>query len=269
MMKAPLTFLKLGGSLITDKHRELTPQLGTIQRIAAEIHDAINAQPNLPLLIGHGSGSFGHAVAVKYQTQNGEKDQSYWRGFAAVWAAARELNQIIIESHSAAGLPVIAFPPSAAVISRNKELISWETSPLEMALAHQLIPVVQGDVVFDTEIGGTIFSTEQVFQHLCKVIQPGRILIAGLEQGVYFDHDKSDQVIPRITPGNFKQLLPAISGAKAADVTGGMLSKVRLMLDLVSQYPALEVQIFSGMAAGNIEKALSGSKLGTLITHQD
>jgi isopentenyl phosphate kinase (EC 2.7.4.-) len=60
-------FLKLGGSLITDKTRENAPRLDVIRRLAREISGALATAPP-KLVLGHGSGSFGHAAARKYGT---------------------------------------------------------------------------------------------------------------------------------------------------------------------------------------------------------
>ena len=49
------------------------------------------------------------------------------------------------------------------------------------------------------------------------------------------------------------------------DVTGGMLSKVRTMLDLLVEVPGLEILIFSGLVPGNVSQVLSGSEIGTRI----
>ena len=265
-MPQNLTFLKLGGSLITDKTRPLTAHTDVIARIAAEIARARHANPQMQLVIGHGSGSFGHATASPHQTQSGGSGQSYWQGFAEVWAAARTLNQIVLESLIDTGLPVIAFPPSAGVIATDKTLSHWDLQPLKHALSHHLIPVVQGDVIFDTHAGGTIFSTEIIFQYLARELHPQRILLAGSDPGVYQDYGQAETLIPRITPQNIAVVLPALSGAKALDVTGGMEAKVLLMLSLAREIPALQAQIFSGSQPNNIEKALSGETLGTLIT---
>jgi len=266
-MKQPrLTFLKLGGSLITDKGTTCTANLEVIQKICFEIASAIRENPDLSLVIGHGSGSFGHAIAHQYQTQMGGTDSSYWQGFSEVWSAARELNQIMIRNLVSAGLPVIAFPPSAGVIAENKIFKTWDTQPIRVALSHNLIPVVQGDVVFDTQIGGTIFSTEKVFQHLTDKLSPDRILLAGSDPGVYHSLGQSAKIAPLITPENIIDVLPGLSGAKDIDVTGGMLAKVELMLSLVKNHPDLKVQIFSGLTPGNIQKALAGAKLGTEIS---
>ena len=48
-------------------------------------------------------------------------------------------------------------------------------------------------------------------------------------------------------------------------MTGGMRSKVEEMLVLVRQIAGVSVQIFSGEEAGNVERALEGEQLGTLI----
>jgi len=265
MESRTLIFLKLGGSLITDKNQPLTACPGIIQRIAKEIREALEENPELQLLIGHGSGSFGHATAKKYQTQDGGKDQKYWQGFSEVWRAARELDQLVVEIFHKAGLPVIAFPPSAGVIARNKEFVSWDIRPIEFALAHGMIPLVQGDVIFDTEIGGTIFSTEKIFEYLCDNLQPDKILLAGLDKGVYSDPANQNDILPDITPENFMDVKSVLSGAEAVDVTGGMLAKVNLMLTLVRNQPSLQAQIFSGLEPGNIKRAINGEKLGTLV----
>ncbi|MEA3326621.1 MAG: isopentenyl phosphate kinase [Chloroflexota bacterium] len=266
MNQSNLIFLKLGGSLITDKTHPLTPCIETIQRLSTEIVQAFRDNQTMQLLIGHGSGSFGHAVAERYKTQTGGENTAYWFGFIEVWRAARELNQIIYQHLSEAGLPIMAFPPSACVIAAGKQIQGWDITPIETALSHGIIPLVQGDVAFDTELGGTILSTETLFRHLARHLRPGRILLAGLEQGVYRDPEKPDDIFSHITPATIEDTLPALTGTNTADVTGGMSSKVQQMVSLVEEIPTLQVQIFSGQAECNLQKALTGHRFGTLIS---
>jgi isopentenyl phosphate kinase len=265
MNYSELIFIKLGGSLITDKTRPLTPRLDVIQQSINEISQIWRRDPQLNLLIGHGAGSFGHSVADRYQTQAGVHDATSWKGFIEVWAATRKLNQIIIDHLTAHDLPVIAFPPSAGVIAEEHVLKSWDTAPLLKALSHHLIPVVQGDVVFDQTIGGTILSTEEVFLHLADILRPRRILLAGSDPGVYRRPGETDEIINQISSQNIDQVLPALSGAETTDVTGGMAAKVKSMYDLVQKHSSSEVLIFSGMQPGNIQRAIQGEYLGTLI----
>jgi len=266
MNQSNLIFLKLGGSLITDKTRPLTPRIETIQRLSTEIVQAFRDNQTMQLLIGHGSGSFGHAVAERYKTQTGGENAGYWFGFIEVWRAARELNQIVAQHLSEAGLPIMAFPPSAGVIATGKQIQNWNIAALETALSHGIIPLVQGDVVFDTELGGTILSTETLFRHLAGHLHPGRILLAGLEKGVYRDPEKPQDIFSHITPTTFDETLPSLLSTNTADVTGGMSSKVKQMVALVEIFPTMQVQIFSGQEECNLQKALTGHPLGTLIS---
>jgi isopentenyl phosphate kinase len=260
-----LTFIKFGGSLITDKAAPMTAREGVIDRLAVEVADFRNSHPERRLLIGHGSGSFGHAVASRYGTQNGVRTAEEWLGFAEVWSAARKLNQIVMETLAEAGLPAIAFPPSAGILAAEKEFASWDLRPLQQALTHGLIPVVQGDVIFDTVLGGTIFSTEKVFQYLAQALRPAQILLAGADGGVYQDPAAPDEVIPAITPDTYPTVLPGLSGSQSPDVTGGMLAKVDLMLELVKADPNLTVRIFSGAQPGTLTQALTGESTGTTL----
>ena len=107
-------FLKLGGSLITDKTQVEQARKPVIRRLAREIKAAREARPDLQLVLGHGSGSFGHVAAKKHGTRAGVTDRSGWLGYAAVAAAAARLNQIVTDVLVAEGVPVVSLPPSAS-----------------------------------------------------------------------------------------------------------------------------------------------------------
>lgn len=264
-MDEPLVFLKLGGSLITEKDSPRTPRPDVILRLAQEIAAALKAAPRLHILLGHGSGSFGHTPARQYQTRSGVQGAEGWQGFAAVWREARALNQIVLEALAEAGVPAIAFPPSATMLARDGKATWVEVRPLIAALMHGLVPVVQGDVAFDTRRGGTILSTEDVFIALAPRLGPGRILLAGIEEGVWADFPQCTRLIKNLTPSSLPRETPFLSGSRGIDVTGGMRDKVLSMLQLVSTYPALTVSIFSAVQPGVLQAALLGQSPGTTL----
>jgi isopentenyl phosphate kinase len=275
-----LVFLKLGGSLITDKTQPYTPKLDVIEDVALQILTALKASPDLRLVIGHGSGSFGHVAASEYHTREGffprpsplihrERDKTednYWKGFAEVWYQASALNQFVMKSLHKMKIPAIALPPSANVIASDGKVSIWETTSVSMALAAGLVPVIYGDVTFDEIRGGTILSTEDLFEHLARALHPQRILLAGLEAAVWEDFPDRTRKVETITPQTFTEVSEGIGKAAGADVTGGMESKVMQMLQLIQQNPDLKIQIFSGAKPGNIVRALNGENLGTWIT---
>ena len=195
-----LVFIKLGGSLITDKHKPRTPHREIIKMLASTIKAALERNPGMQLLIGHGSGSFGHTSAARHGTRDGVRSSAEWQGFLEVWRDARELNRIVIEIFSEAGLPVMAFSPSATTLAADGHVAAYSLDGIKNALANGLIPVVHGDVVFDTARGGTILSTEELFVHLAGHLSPRRILLAGLEPGVWADFPICSALVSLITP---------------------------------------------------------------------
>ncbi len=261
-----LLFLKLGGSLITDKDSPSTPRLAIIERLADEIAAARAAQPGLSLLLGHGSGSFGHTAARRHGTRQGVHSPQEWLGFAEVWREARALNQIVIDACARAGLPVIAFPPSAAVLAQDGQPLRWDIAPLRAALHAGLIPVVNGDVIFDKARGGTILSTEEAFLYLAHRLRPRRILLAGLEPGVWADFPTCRHLIPTLTPETLSGHDVHLGGSASVDVTGGMREKVLAMLALSAAIPGLTVQIFTGLEPGLLTRVLLGEAAGTTLT---
>jgi len=260
-----LTFLKLGGSLITDKSSAETSRPDLIKRAAGEIAAGLAKRKDLPLIVGHGSGSFGHTVAKRYGTQDGVAGRTAWVGFARVATVAARLNQIVLDSFDEAGIPVFRVQPSASAICVDGELVEIATRPLEIALRERLVPLVHGDVSIDLKRGGTIVSTEALFAYLALILKPGRILLAGDYEGVL---DNNGNPIPTITPRSYQAVDQMLGASAWTDVTGGMTSKVKTMLDLCQQVPGLTVRIFSGQASGQITEALINehSKFGTLLT---
>ncbi len=259
-------FLKLGGSLITDKDNPHTARMETLHRLAEEIREAQIALPNVRLIIGHGSGSFGHIPAKRHGTRQGVRTQAEWEGFVEVWKQARDLNQIVLDAFDQAGIPAIAFPPSAIIQSAGGKPAIVQAEPIKSALLAGLTPVVAGDVIFDTISGGTIFSTEDVFMALAGEIVPDRILLCGKDEGVCQDYPDCQQILPKIAPATYHQVHGTVNGSSSVDVTGGMREKVEIMLNLVEKYPASQAVIFSGLLPGNLFEVLMGNIHGTVIS---
>lgn len=261
-----LILLKLGGSLITDKTVPFTPRAEKIAEIASEIAEARRTLPNLSLLLGHGSGSFGHTAGRKYGTRQGVRTAEEWSGFAEVWYQASELNRHVMSALTSAGIAVVAFAPVASVLARDGKVARWDLEPLRRALEAGILPVIYGDVVFDEVRGGTILSTEDLFGHLARALSPNRILLAGLEQGVWADFPVRKEIVSKITPETYAGIKQRVGAGLGEDVTGGMESKVGLMLELAQSTPGLTAQIFSGEKQGNLSKVLEGETVGTLIS---
>ena len=257
-------FLKLGGSLITDKTRAYTARCETIARLAKEVGQALDVATGLSLLIGHGSGSFGHWAARSHGTRQGVYTSTQWRGYTKVAAAAARLNRIVTDAFQAAGVPVLSVQPSASARCRDQVLEHLDTHPIHVALARKLVPLVYGDVALDEVRGGGILSTEDIFFYLVKELHPTRILLLGQMEGVL---DSDGDVISCITPADLPTLRKSLGGAAGVDVTGGMAGKVIRMVKLVQRHPETRVHILSGVTPGLLTRLLLDTEMeaGTCI----
>jgi isopentenyl phosphate kinase len=265
-----LVFLKLGGSLITDKLRLETPRLEVIERMAVEIRNALLRRPDLRLVLGHGSGSFGHFAADRYKVHRGYLEE--WRGYAETGAAAQRLNRLVTDIMLKNGVPVVSLQPSASASCRAGELVSMAVDPIAILPDRGLVPLVYGDVALDTIQGTAIISTEQIFAYLARSLCPTRIIEAGEVAGVFSGDPHRDTVVrlvPQITSRNYAQVEEMLSSSFGVDVTGGMLGKVRALFALATELPNLQVRIVTGRSPQVVERVLASAETdeGTLLQY--
>jgi isopentenyl phosphate kinase len=151
------------------------------------------------------------------------------------------------------------------VLTADGAIVNWDLEPLKAALESRVLPVIFGDIVLDSAVGATVLSTESLMLYLAPRMQPKRILLAGLEAAVWADFPVRKVPLQIITPANFASVAGKIGGSAGPDVTGGMVTKVRHMLDLVKEVPGLSVQVFSGEDPATLRAALVGGGPGTVI----
>jgi isopentenyl phosphate kinase len=258
------TIIKLGGSLITDKNVERSYKVSIVERLGQEIYEAYQQTPDLRLVMGHGSGSFGHFSAKRHNTINGVSSNDQWIGFAEVASVASELNHLVTHTLRQANLPILRIQPSASAIANNGVITQMSLTQVNQALDHRLIPLLYGDVALDIARGGTIISTETILAYLCQNMPVKQVFLLGEVAGVLDSHGK---VIPHITPDNIEQYQSALQGSSGTDVTGGMLSKVGDMLKIAQSQPNLTIHIIDGRQSGILFEALTGNlSSGTRIT---
>jgi isopentenyl phosphate kinase len=169
-----------------------------------------------------------------------------------------------------AGVPVVSMQPSASARCRSGALAWMEEYPIRQALDRGLIPLIYGDVAFDEQQGCTIISTEAEFAYLAARLRPAQIILVGEVDGVY-DADPLVEPaavrIARITPATYAEVEAKLSGSHGVDVTGGMLSKVREMVQLVERGHAERVHLISGSRPGALTEVMldPGAPYGTVI----
>ncbi|MGH9360779.1 MAG: isopentenyl phosphate kinase, partial [Thermoanaerobaculia bacterium] len=156
--------LKLGGSLLTQKDRPRTARMEVIRRLAGEIA-AARAEP---LILGHGSGSFGHVAAARAGIGAGPVAAERLAGVAETQAEAAELHRIVVAALREAGAKPFSLVPGSFLVGRRGQIEGTLPLALPVALAGGFLPVVYGDVVMDFEWGAAIASTEAVLALLAR-----------------------------------------------------------------------------------------------------
>ena len=173
----------------------------------------------------------------------------------------------MLEAARKVGLPVMPFSASSSALCTDGCLTSLAHQQVELALSHDLIPVLHGDIAFDSVRGGTIISTEEIFSFLAQKLLPSLVLLAGIEDGVLSSWPNGP-VIRSLPLKESEDGEAHVIGCHAADVTGGMRGKVKEAREILQRSaPNCAVVIFSGNRAGLVERALLAEDVpGTKIS---
>jgi isopentenyl phosphate kinase len=262
----PITFIKLGGSVVTFKNQAYKPRLQVLKRLIKEIKQAQD-QTNQIYVIGHGQGSFAHIPAHKYQIKSGCKGKKGLEGLSKTRLAVIKLNAIVLDEFNNFQMPAVSFLVSQMAITRSGKLDKHNFSQLEHCLDQGLLPITTGDVLVDEVTGCTVWSTERVFAELASHLHRSnqyqvtkQIMVTDVD-GVL---DAKGQIIPQICPDQ-KLDTKQLKSSSCIDVTGGMRHKVESALEQAKQ--GVETVIVSGLKPGRLFKCLTNQACPhTLIT---
>lgn len=279
--------VKWGGSLITDKRRPGTARPEVIARLAGELSGWLSetgsrvderggstagARPGPEavrepvVILGHGSGSFGHSAAERAGLNRGPVSPTQLAGVTETQAAARQLHRLVLEALAEAGATPYSIAPGSTAVADAGRLVDLQVEPLALALESGLLPVVFGDVVPDRSWGFSIASTEAVFTALAERlpahgIRVTRAVWLGETAGLY---DADGRTVPEVTPETAATLRATARGAAGTDVTGGMLHRLDATLTLAAM--GIGSLLADGTVPGLLPQALANHPVpGTRI----
>ena len=244
-----MILIKLGGSIITNKQKPLTPNISAINKIAIQLKKVRE-----PIIIVHGGGSFGHYWSVRYDMHT--KPAKYnKKGVAIVKNSMIELNKIILDSFLKNNLNPYCLPPTD-FMSGDKANTKKVKEILRIA-KDGLVPVSYGDVLWHGQNKFYILSGDRIMGILAKVLKPRLAIFVLNVDGVYSDMKT-------------KKLLHEIKGQKTSiskvgmDVTGGMTRKIKEAI-MISK-GGVNVFLVNGNKPERIVNAIKGKKFeGTVF----
>jgi len=253
-----LTVLKIGGSVITHKELEFSPNGEAIKRLAGELSASLALGR---LLIVHGGGSFGHPVASRYSLKSGFSSGAPATALIEVEEAMKALNALVVEEFLRAGLPVFAVQSFVVFKAKGGEVSALNAEIFSRLLSFGLIPVCYGSLVLDDELGYTIVSGDDMAVKLAVELGARSLVFVSDVEGVY-DRD------PKIHEG--ARLLKEVSLSRdrpefgeVRDVTGGIGNKLKKAGPAVEA--GIDVRVVSGVVPGRLSSALKGEDVGTKL----
>jgi isopentenyl phosphate kinase len=246
-----LTIVKLGGSAITDKARDCTPDIPAIQHTADQLADY-----QLPLVLIHGGGSYAHPFVTRSGIGVGIRDRSQLRSISETEFYLGQLTRIICASLLLRDkLSVPLHPMSLATLDKG-EVKRILLDPIRNALGAGLIPLLHGDLVFDESRGIGVLSGDRIASLIGSRLEASRVLFGCDVDGIYSENPKSSSsatLIPEVNSENFRVALGA-SRSPSGDATGGMGEKVRQALRLAKN--GCECYIFNLREKNALRKVL-------------
>lgn len=256
-----LVLVKLGGSLITRKEADRSARKSRLRRLARELAEA-RRRTGAFVLLGHGSGGFGHRAAAQARLQRGLRTARQLHGVGLTQLRARQLHEIVLGCLSEARAGPFSLSPSSFLLLRDGSPVRVFGDAAAEALLRGLLPVLYGDVVADLARGVAVCSTEIALAALGRALRSRgfrlvRAVWLGDTDGVY---DRRGRTVPVLTPAVWKKLRPAVGQSPAADVTGGMAHRVEIALELSRL--GVESWILDGRQEGTLYDALLGTRRG-------
>lgn len=243
-----MILIKLGGSIITNKQKPLTPNLSAINKIASQLKKIKE-----PIIVVHGGGSFGHYWSVKYDMHT--KPARYnKKGVSVVKNSMIELNKIILDSFLKHSLNPYCLPPTDFIFGNKAD--QKKVREIAKIAKAGLVPISFGDVMWHGKNKFYILSGDKIMGILSKILKPRLVIFVLNVDGVYSDMKT-------------KKLLREIKGEKTEisevemDVTGGMSRKIKEAISISKN--GTRVFLVNGNKPGRIVDAVKGKFEGTLF----
>ncbi len=241
----PVTVVKLGGSVVTDKKVAFSYRDAAVRGLGRAM-----ASSGVPVVIVHGGGSFGHTEARKHGLSSSRSAPSP-EGVSETRQAMFDLDARVCASLSAAGLHPYPFAPFT-LLDRDGD---GGSSFVERLLLGGTTPVTFGDVVHDGK-GFRILSGDTICVELAEMLGARRCVMALDVEGVLDERGAVIKVLGEASEAKMP--------AARSDSTGGIALKVKEALRMASS--GTEVCLVSGLRPAEFSKALRGVKFhGTTV----
>lgn len=240
--------VKLGGGLITFDDKGLPVTNRTL--ITACAQDL--ATSAMPIVLVHGTGTYGKPPAIRYNYLNGRlsSDQSDIVAQVAVDLARLELD--VLECLQSTGLRPMRLSLLPLFRAEKDRVTLRSIDSVADLLARGITPVVGGNFIVDPD-GFAIFSSDNVAVELAIALNAAVLILATNACGVYRKYGQSEAIYKVLSENDHKKLSTIDEGHN--DVSGGIKSKI--MIGFHAAKDSIPTFIVDGRLTGNLSSALA------------
>lgn len=265
------TVIKLGGSLLTDKSKPYSMREEVIKQIASEIKQCVDEGLGGRFVLVQGVGSYGHPPVLEFKLYKGFiGEEQLWQ---ISWTQSKvdELREYLTKCLQDVGIPVIRFATSSIFSSTEKVLDECNFKPLAGYLGIGMVPLLGGDMIYDTGMGFRVMSGDLIAYTLAKELNATRMIFATDVKGISDKDPKmfSDaRLLQGVKVSEIPALISELKGNNPHDASGaivGKLQTIEMAASLIKE--GMDVAILSMMESGTLHSYLKGENvLATLFT---
>lgn len=238
--------IKFGGSAITDKDKPLVARVDVIERLGEEVKPIY---PNM--ILTHGTGSFGHYLALKYKIFRGFKGTMNERigiGETKYWVT--QLTQMIVRSLLDSEIPTFTFFPSSLGVLDKMQFVKFDYEPLERYLEMGIIPLIPADGPADRSMGATIASGDYIALLMAKHFNAREVIFAMDVDGLIWQ----GETLWSVTLDELREIYDKMEYGK--DATGGIKGKLKYVIKILEE--GIHVRFVNLLVPNRLKDLLSG-----------
>ncbi len=245
--------LKLGGSLITSLESGAKPELNHQLLIACAREIAASAQP---VVVLHGTGTFGKPPALKYGYMDGRLGSGRHAVVAEVSCQLAKMEAEVLACLQEAELHPFRLPVVSLAGCTNGQLQLSRTELVTDLIARGMTPVIGGNFALD-EHGFAVYSSDSIAADLAIAICAKSLVLATRAHGVYRRFGLDEEIYLHLS-ANDVALIDEVDVA-AHDVSGGMRKKIASGLRVAEH--GIPTFIVDGRIPGNLSHSIAGQPL--------
>jgi len=245
-----LQIIKLGGSLVTNKQRVATFSPRRMRRLAREV-----AVCEDPIILLHGTGSFGKPQACKYHYEgDGFLPRSRSGVVTEVSELLHNLRGMVVRILREAGVEALSMTPAALFRTCRGRIVKCDVDPLRDLVERNIAPVISGDLVLDEECDFAMCSSDMMAARLAVALSAKRLIFATDTPGVMSYNGRRPHTLKELVAED-PQLQNSLKD-DVGDVSHGMAGKLKAGFEAAQA--GVETWVIDGRAPGRLAAAVRG-----------